>query len=218
MADVNWQDAVPDGDSDKYFLEFERNLTPAARRYDAGVGLASLGASLFALVAATRTWTVKRLLVLRTPRWRWPVVIAANAVWIYYNWATAQFLWLQLNREEFPPWADSLAIPLFGISVTAIVGGALMNCGLLLSLYGAQLPAPMWSRPRTSRAWLVNAGVGFALLMCTWAGIDAVILGDAYTPPAVVAVMALLLVGRAAAGTLPNNSPERTRESQSAHP
>jgi hypothetical protein len=65
-------------------------------------------------------------------------------------------------------------------------------------LYGARLPAPMWARPRTVRAGVLNAGVALALFASAWVGYDAVRFGDAFTPPAVVAVSYLLLVGRAA--------------------
>lgn len=199
MTDENWQASVPHGDSDRYFSEFERNLSPESRRFDAGLGLASFGASILVLLAAMKIWTLARLRTLQTPRLRWPIVVAANAVWIYYIWATSQFLMVQFRRDEFPWWADSMGIPLAEISVFGIVGGLLMNVGLALCLYGAKLPASMWARPRTARAWALNAGVAFALLMCAWVGADAVMLGDAYTPPAVVAVVALLLVGRASA-------------------
>ena len=199
MAAANWDASVPYGDSERYFSEFERNLTSEARRFDAGFGLASLGVSLLALLVANRLWTLARLRTLRTPRLRWPIVVAANAVWIYYIWATSQFLFVQARRDEFPPWADTMAIPLAGITMFALVGGLLINIGLVLCLYGAKLPASMWGRPRTARAWALNAGVALALLLIAWAGFDAVRLGDAYTPPAVVAIVALLLVGRASA-------------------
>jgi hypothetical protein len=199
MADENWQASVPDGDSDRYFSEFERNLTPEARLFDVGLGLASFGASILVLLVGMKVWTLARLRTLQTPRLRWPIVIAANAVWIYYIWATSQFLMVQFRRDEFPWWADSMGIPLAGISVFGIVGGLLMNVGLAFCLYGATLPASMWARPRTARAWALNAGIAFAFLMCAWAGVDAVMLGDAYTPPAVVAAIALLLIGRASA-------------------
>jgi hypothetical protein len=199
MLNPDWQLAVKEGDSDSYFREFERNLSPQARRYDLGVGLASAGASMLVLIAVTRSWSVQRLRTLKTPRRRWPVVILSNAAWFYYIWATTQYLILQARRDEFPPWADSIAIPMAGLGMSLIFGFIVINIGLAVYLYGAKLPASMWTRPRTVRSWVLNAGVAVALLGCAWAGCDAVRFGDAFSPPAVVAVSYLLLVGRASA-------------------
>jgi len=199
MVNENWETSVRHGDSHSYFSEFERNRSAESRRFDIGLGLTSLGASLLALMAVTRTWTVARLRKLQTPVRRWAIVLAANLAWFYYILATWLYLVLQFQRHEFPPWADSMAIPLVGLSRFAIAGGIVVNVGLLLCLLKAKLPASLWSAPRSWRAWSATAGVTFAVVMCVWAGIDAVLLGDPFTPPAVIAVISLLLVGRACA-------------------
>lgn len=199
MVTESWEASVRYRDSQSYFSECERNRTIESKRYDVGVGLMSFGASLLALLLITRLWSVERLRTLNTPKRRWPVFAAANLVWIYYNWATWQFLIVQQRRHEFPPWADSIVIGLMGITLFAIVGGIVMNIGLLSCLYKAKLPVPLWVKPHTRIAWALNAGIAFALAMCAWAAIDAVVGGDAYTPPAVVAIVSLLLVGRAGA-------------------
>jgi hypothetical protein len=190
---------VPYGDSNRYFEEFERNVSVQARRFDLGLGLASLSASLLVLFATARIWTVERLKSLRTPRRRWQLVLVANLVWAYYVWASLQILVLQFRRDEFPPWADSIGIAYAGIAAFGLLGGALMNVGLLACLFRARLPVGLWIRPITMRSWALNACIAFAVIMCAWAGLDAVRIGDPYTPPAVVGAVSMLCIGRAAA-------------------
>jgi hypothetical protein len=198
MLKPDWQLAVSEGDSESYFREFDRNVSPRARQFDLGVGLASISASLIALLAMTRSWSVQRVKALQTPRHRWLIFLLSNAAWIYYIWATTRHLILQAARDEFPPWADSIAIPIAGLGAFMVFGLVAINVGLAVYLHRASLPVPMWARPRAVRAWVLNAGVAVALLASAWTGYDAVRFGDALMPPAVVAVSYLLLVGRAA--------------------
>jgi hypothetical protein len=88
-----------------------------------------------------------------------------------------------------------------GIEMLAIVGLVVINLGLVVYLHGAKLPTPMWARPQTLGAWVLNVGVALGLVGCVWAVFDAIRFGDAFEPPAVVAVTYLLLVARAAASS-----------------
>src|SRR5438094_552789 len=83
MLKPDWQLAVGEGDSAAYYREFDRNENPRARRFDLGVGLASLGGSLITLLAITRSWSVQRAKALQTPRRRWLVVLFSNITWLY---------------------------------------------------------------------------------------------------------------------------------------
>jgi hypothetical protein len=198
MLRADWQTAVREGDSDAYFREFDRNLTPQARRFDFGTGLASVSASLIALLVLTGSWSVQRIRALRTLRSRWRVFLLSNLTWFYFIWAGMRFLVLQAQRDEFPPWADSIAIPMLGMKMFFVVGLVVINLGLVVYLHGAKLPVPMWAGPRTVRAWGLNVGIVLGLVACMWAVFDTVRHGDVFTPPAVVAVIYLLLVARAA--------------------
>ncbi len=180
-------------------------MLPDARWYDIGVGLVSLGVSLFVLMAVTQTWTVERLRALETPRRRWPIAVTGNITYLYYIWATAHLLVVQ-SRLPQSPWADAVVVPLAVLALYAAYGIVVVNIGLLVYLSGARLPSPLWSRLRTTGAWVLNADVLFVLLMCACAGYTAVTLGDAYTISALVSASALLLVCRAAACTASSRS------------
>lgn len=198
MLNPDWQRAVGDGDSAGYYREFDRNENPRARRFDLGVGLASLGGSLIALLAITRSWSVQRAKALQTPRRRWLVVLFSNITWLYYIWAVSHHLAVQAARNEFPPWADSIAIPLMGLKILMLIGLAAINVGSTIYLHGVRLPVAMWTRPRTAQAWVLNGVAVIALLSSACVCYDAVRFGDAFTPPAAVTIGYLLLVGRAA--------------------
>lgn len=199
MRDGNWAASVPYGDSDRYFAEYDRNRTPASRAFDVAIGVASIGISILVLMLVTKCWSISAVRQARTPRRRWTIFVAANVVWAYYIWATGRMLILQFSRQEFPSWADSLSIPFAGIAFFAVIGGLLMNVGLVAYLYQARLPVGMWVRPTSLWAWILNAAVAIALVVWAWAGVGAVLVGDPYTPPAVIGVSVLLLIGRAAA-------------------
>ena len=199
MLKPDWQLAVDEGDSAAYYREFDRNENPRARRFDLGVGLASVGGSLIALVAITRSWSVQRARALQTPRRRWLVVVLSNITWLYYIWTASRHLVVQAGRSEFPPWADSIVIPLMGLQILMLFGLVAVNVGSIIYLHGARLPVAMWARPRTVRAWMLNGGTVIALFSSAGVCYDAVCFGDAFTPPAAVAIGYLLLVGRAAA-------------------
>jgi len=198
MLKPDWQLAVGEGDSAAYYREFDRNENPRARRFDLGVGLASAGGSLIALLAMTRSWSVQRARALQTPRRRWLVVLFSNITWLYYMWAASRHLVVQAARGEFPPWADSIAIPLMGLQILLLSGLVAVNVGLVICLHGVRLPEAMWARPRSARAWVLNGGSVIALLLSACVCYDAVRFGDAFTPPAAVAIGYLLLVVRAA--------------------
>jgi hypothetical protein len=158
LRDEAWAASVQYGDSDRYFAEYGRNRTLASRGFDVALGVASFGISTLVLLLATRCWSISAVLKARTPRRRWTIFVAANVVWAYYIWATGRMLMVQFNRQEFPPWADSMGIPIAGIAAFAVVGGLLMNLGLALYLYRAQLPVGMWVRPTSLRAWILTGG------------------------------------------------------------
>jgi hypothetical protein len=199
MVRSDWAAQVKEGDSDAYFRAYDENISPRARLFDLGAGLAGLSASLIALLLVTRAWSIARVRALHTPRSRALIFVLFNVSWICYAWGATRFIAMQLRRDEFPPWADSIAMPIAGILVFAGIGLIVINAALIVYLHGAKLPAPMWTAPNTVGAWVLNSIVAIALLALLWATYNAVRIGDIFTLPEIVAIAYLLLVGRAAA-------------------
>jgi hypothetical protein len=205
MRAANWAETVPYGNSDRYFAAYDQYRTQESKYFDVGVGLASFGVSILALILITGAKSFSNIRKMQTPRHRSTIVRASNFVWAYWVIASGMTLMLQFYRQEFPPWADSLGIPFGGLVVSGIVGGLLMNIGLAIYLHGSRLPVSMWVLPKSLRGWLLNAGVLVALVICVSEAVYTIRIGDPFTPPAIVGVISLLLVGRAAA----SNGPQR---------
>ena len=198
MLNDNWDATVAYGDTEAYFREYDRNLNSDALMFDTGLGLMSLGISLFLLIAATRTWSAARLRALVTPRSRWVIYVLGNVAWIAFMQAEMHFLMVQQDRGEFPSWADSTSIPIFGLGLMMILGLVAVNLGLTLYLHRAHLPAPMWALPRTGRSRFLSGGILILLLACLLIAYESIRSGDIFAIPTIVAIAYLLLVGRAA--------------------
>lgn len=81
---------------------------------------------------------------LKTPRRKWEIWLIASAGWIGYMASAIVALFQGFERSEFPPWADSLLVPIFGIVVVAAVGWAVLSIVGWLVLRHAALPAGLW--------------------------------------------------------------------------
>jgi hypothetical protein len=107
-----WMDNVLNGDSQAYYRAREQALTLKFRLQDFGITtlVCALG------LAAFKRWRP------RAPRSRGGFVILAVAAPLLMASALVFDLVQSQARWEFPPWADSLGIPLMGVPVLLIVG------------------------------------------------------------------------------------------------
>lgn len=103
---------VSEGDSQAYFTARERALTGKFALQDYGVTML-----VFSLVLAAFNWQLFK--VPRSLRGFLGIAVAAPLVTVG---AFAFDLIQGQARWEFPPWADSLGIPLMGIPVLLIAG------------------------------------------------------------------------------------------------
>jgi hypothetical protein len=109
---VRWMDRVVNEDTQAYYIAREEALTPKFRLQDFGI---TVLVCAIALAAATR-WSP------RAPKSRAGFVSLAvaapllTASALVFDLVQGQFRW------EFPPWADSLGIPLMGVPVLLVAG------------------------------------------------------------------------------------------------
>ncbi len=193
-ADWPW---VEDGDSPGFIEARERNRTVEGQLADVGLGVATLAVSLTAaavvLGAGHRT--------VSTPSRKWVVVIFANVSLL----ATYFGEWLALARDqlrnEFPPWADTMAIPMAALMSGWQRAAPIMTLALFVCLWNARLPTSLWRRPVGSWPWITTvvilSVVGFGVLVLA----EAVRYGKAFAIPGYVALMYGLLCARAAAAS-----------------
>jgi hypothetical protein len=165
---------------------------------DAGAGLAVGGLSLLLLVQALRVQAASELRVRPT------FGKGALLLWFNLGWGV---LVLALNwyylyrgvRGDYPPFADTIAIPIMQGTTALLYCWPVVNGLLLLGLWGAELPGSLGEMPYryTWRAVLVEAVFGFwALLLILYSAV-VILDGDHLTIPVVLGFLYLLVVLRA---------------------
>ncbi|WP_460621320.1 hypothetical protein [Hymenobacter tenuis] len=165
---------------------------------DVGSGIAVASLTLLAFVIGKRLRTVTQLRQLGVPSKRqffiwlnagW-VVLFADLLWYYHYRAV---------RGDFPPFADSIAIPVMYGTVGLLACWPVLNLVLLLVLRPAKLSGQLFEVPSvyTGRAILTEVLCGIGLVLVGWYAIIVVLDGDHLTIPVVLLFLYLVLVVRA---------------------
>jgi hypothetical protein len=177
----------------KRALETARNAC-----FDLGGGIIALGigsALLFA-VNGVRKWRDLRRLSGPKTSGRFYLFAALTwlsfipAEWCYYIYTEA--------RGDYPPFADSIAIPMGMRFVFGVLGLPMVLFGVWIAINGTRLPAAIWSGSLFGRINLISAGIWIALILAML----VLTMGVTTRPPIVLSslfTIYLLLSGRAAA-------------------
>lgn len=112
FVDSGWSGSVQHGDSNAYFEAREKALTPKYRLQDYGVTLVFVG---------TAVGLLSRKRGVPAPATKFGFTLVAFAAPMLTVAGFVFDLLLGSVRQEFPPWADSLGIPLAGVPVIAAV-------------------------------------------------------------------------------------------------
>jgi hypothetical protein len=86
-------------------------------------------------------------------------MILASLAWFGLVGSEGYSVIEDFSRETFPPWADSIAIPLFSLTIVAILGWVLLApLAWFFALRKAELPALITIRRRNRplRTWAFN--------------------------------------------------------------
>ncbi len=150
----------------RWYRDHEALRTSKWILYDIGRNLMTLGACL---VVATLLLNLRKLPdigAIQTPRRRFIIAGIATLAWFLATGAAAHSVIQAYNRETFPPWADSIAIPLFFIFLGTVAGWLVMAAlTWLLALRKAKLPVSIfiWRKDKAIASWAFSivAGVSF---------------------------------------------------------
>ena len=123
----------------EYYRKEAALRTPKLAYMDAGVGMALAAATvlLFFGIAGVRTVADgKHLTTLTKPN----LFVAANLVWLLTVPGTYWYYSFRAGRGDYPPFADSIAIPIFTQIPVYLLALLPLNLFLLLTTIRAQLP------------------------------------------------------------------------------
>ena len=158
--------AEADAYNKRWFAAMDAVRTDKWPTHDAGTAMIAfavcLGASLFLL----RIDTLGDVAALATPRSPWTIYLCAALGWFGYAAAAILALLQGFDRFEFPPWADSMVVPIIAISAFAVVSWVAMSVVMALVLRHAPLPAPLWlwRKDMPAHDWIYTA-VGAAAVL-----------------------------------------------------
>lgn len=179
-------------------------LTPRYQWINIGVGIGTLGASL--LFLSLHNWFVRRKSDekghgFRTPSTR-VAFFVVGILALGWSWASEIVgLDLDLARQMYPWCADTVIIPMVGLTVLFSAIAAVCGIiGLIIVLGFGSLPADLraWDHTRPARSWIISSIFAAAALCIVVLGFNVVQSASSIAMPAYVAVMYLLLSTRAA--------------------
>jgi hypothetical protein len=145
----------------EWFRRLPAYETRHKKLFDLGTGLASCGLGLLAAggwihlyLRHAKLRTVRGFLTVWVLLW----AIQIPALFWYYG--------VRLFRQDYPGWADSIAIPIFGDTVTLLIG-ALGSTALLKYLLGRRsFPLRLdFEKPASRKEWMRDIAIGLWLLI-----------------------------------------------------
>lgn len=165
---------------------------------DVGSGIATTSLTLLAFVSGKRLRTVAQLRQLGTPSKR-QFFIWLNAGWVVLFGSLHWYYHYRSVRGDFPPFADSIAIPVMYGTVGLLACWPVLNLLLLLVIRPAKLSGQLFEVPSvyTGRAILTEVLCGIGLVLVGGYAVIVILDGDHVTIPVVLLFLYLVLVVRA---------------------
>ncbi|MDU0370203.1 hypothetical protein ACFPAF_07365 [Hymenobacter endophyticus] len=165
---------------------------------DISSGVAITGLTLLLFALRKRIHTVAHVMQLRTlckPQ----VFIWFNVGWIVLFGALHWYYLYRGARGDYPPFADSIAIPLYYGQAALLVCWPVLNMLLLLAIWPAKMGGYLFVKPLIYTWWvlLIEVFHGIWLVLAALYLLISIIDGDHLTVPVIMLFLYLLLVLRA---------------------
>lgn len=181
--------------SARWHKEMEALRTSKWPLYDRGRGLVTLSLCVLMAIAWFRLWDMRNLPKISTPRSSTSILLILGGIWLALIPAGVADFSEQLDREYFPSWGDTIAIPI-GSGIILVLGSLpiILLLAWFLPLRRARLPANLWiwdrAHPRWSAVWTVLYGLLAALILAS--AIDSIRGHFLYIPPTLIGVYVAL--------------------------
>jgi hypothetical protein len=183
-----------------WFDEMNALRTARYPLYDLGTGLIALA---FCIAGVMLTpWGTTSIGSMRTPSRKWHILLLAALVWTGFWVGTVVDAVRMVHRFEVPPWADTLAIPIFAAKqVFVMLGPPFLLIVWIGGLWGARLPASLWlwKKERPWASWTSVAVTTVPLVGSVFLLGASVISGPAMNVPVMLGLTYLVLTLRAGA-------------------
>ncbi len=194
-------DSRPDTHADyrkAYYAAEEAWRTSRNTWLDIGSGVAISSLTVLLYLRANRLRTLAQLRRQRT------ISKTQFALWLNLGWGLLYvslywYYYYRGGRDDYPPFADSIGIPLMYGGMALLVGWLLSNAVLLPALWPASLPAFLFEKPPrdTWQTRLTTAVLGFFILITSLYAVLTIVDGDHLTIPVALLFLYLWLVLRA---------------------
>lgn len=128
----------------RWFAAMDELRTDKWPNHDAGAALIAFAVSLAVSLFLLRINTLGDVANLMTPRSGWSIYGAGALGWFGYAVAASLALLQGFDRFEFPPWSDSMVIPIVAIAAFALTSWVGASVVIWLVLRHVALPVPLW--------------------------------------------------------------------------
>jgi hypothetical protein len=162
----------------------------------AGICIASVLVLMFLLITKSRT--ISDLKKIKTMR-KWPLFISANLIWLLLIPGTYWYYTFRGIRGDYPPFADSIGIPIFTTVPLLLVLMVPLNLFLVMTIASAHLPARLFciADKYLFKEVLIEIFFGLLLILNIICFVSFVIDGDHFAIPVNMFFFLVLLTLRA---------------------
>ena len=159
---------------EEWYSRLQKHETPHKKLADVGRGLLALG---FGIGGAVGLWKAyHRYEILRKVV---PLLIIWNALWAIRIPLSEWYHMLRQRRSDYPPWGDSIGIPIYSESVAWVLGAIVTTAVLVVLRVRHPLPATIRiSKPASLFTWLRAFFIGLWLVLLILCVVSGVLDGD----------------------------------------
>lgn len=151
----------------EYYAQEAAFRTSKTTYLDAGSGLLVVAIMLLVFVRTKRMTSFTDLAKLHTLPW-WGILLVANVAWLLLIPGTYWYYSYRAMRGDFPPFADSIGIPISIETELFLKMIFPLNVLIVFSMIKSILPAPLLARPVRYDTWAVGWEMIFGItLLCS---------------------------------------------------